>query len=103
MGIYSDGNIYGVYWFIHDESGAVVKEYDKKYKKKMGREEIAEISEEYNKLSEDTKQSIRVKFYTKYTSTYEIGLSDQGDSEISLWPGSRAMLEDLLANGDIRI
>ena len=100
MGIYTDGNIYGIYCFDIDDSGNMIVFIDKKYDTKMTLEQVKEVKIEYDKLSEDIKKQMRIKFYTSICGTYEL----YGNKpSISTWPGSQEMLEELFEKGDIRI
>ena len=100
MGIYTDGNVYGIYCFDIDDSGNMIVLIDKKYDAKMSLEQVKEVKIEYDKLSEDIKKQMRIKFYTSICCTYEL----YGNKpSISTWPGNIKMLEELFDKGDIRI
>ena len=107
MGMYNDGNVYGVYCFIidDDESYNLTVLIDKKCDTKMNLAQIEEIKAEYEKISEDDKQEMGVRFYTRVSTTYEKASSngDNLNSFMTTWPGTREMLEELFLRGDIRI
>ena len=101
MGIYTDGNVYGVYMSIFNDEGDFIVLLDKKYDSKMTIEQVLEVKMEYDKLSEDIKKEVRIQFHVLCTTSYE--LVNDNKPFMSLWPGSRAMLEELFEKGDIRI
>jgi len=100
MGIYNDGNVYGVLWNIYDDDGNSTLNYDIKYEQKMTREQIDEVKKEYDKLTLEQTKEIQIKFYTKATTSYEPANSS---SFMMLWPGTYLMLEKLFLMGDIVI
>ena len=99
MGIYTDGNVYGVWCFIQNDDGSVTVFIDKKYDTKMNSAQIEDIKSEYENISEDNKKEMSIKFYTMICSSYEL----VNTPSMTHWPGTRAMLEELFAKGDIRI
>ena len=102
MGIYNDGNVYGVYCFVidDDESYNLTILIDKKYDTKMNLAQIEEVKAEYEKIYEETKTDIRVRFYTMIDTSYE---TENNGPCMTTWPGTREMLEELFLRGDIRI
>lgn len=99
MGIYSDGNVYGVCWDIYDESGKFIRRFEKIYCEKMNLQQILEVKEEYDKLNDDERKYATYNFYTNCTSSYDY---DSG-SFMSWFLGSKESLEKLFLDGDIRI
>ena len=99
MGIYTDGNVYGVWCFIQNDDGSVTVFIDKKYDTKMNSAQIEDIKSEYENISEDNKKEISIKFYTMICSSYEL----VNTPYMTYWSGTRAMLEELFEKGDIRI
>jgi len=100
MGIYTDGNVYGVYMSIFNDEGDFIVVLDKKYDAKMTAEQVLEVKTEYDKLDEDIKKEVRIQFHVLCNTSYEI---ENSFPFMSLWPGSLAMLEELFEKGDIRI
>ena len=101
MGIYTDGNVYGVWCFIQNDDGSFTVFIDKKYDTKMNSAQIEDIKSEYENISEDNKKEMSIKFYTMICSTYEPG--GVCTPSTTHWPGTRTMLEELFEKGDIRI
>lgn len=66
MGIYSDGQIYGVLLAINEDIL-----YDKKYEEKINIYQLQELKEIYNKINDEDKETLIIRFYTLITSTYE--------------------------------
>ena len=101
MGFYTDGNVYGVWCFTHalDEHGSLIVFIDKKYDSKMNSAQIAEVKTEYEKISEENKNEMRVCFYSMVCSTFEPG----DIPSITSWPGTRKMLEEFLSGVDLKI
>lgn len=52
MDIYSDNNIYGIKWYMYDSDYNRIKSFEKIYNNKMTSEQIKEVKEEYNKLTD---------------------------------------------------
>ena len=102
MGVYNDGNVYGVYCFTitDDESYHLTILIDKKYTSKMNLAQIEEVRIEYEKIPEDIKKEMRVHFYTSVTTSYDTNNSNT--PFITTWPGTHKMLEELFLCGDIR-
>ena len=70
----------------------------------MNLAQIEEVKAEYEKISEDHKQEMSVRFYTMVSTTYEASSNgDNLNSFMTTWPGTREMLEELFLHGDIRI
>ena len=102
MGIYTDGNVYGVQIVTYDEiDGKEMMYLEKKYDTKMNLEQIAEIKKEYEAVFKDVlpDTSLRVFFYTSCADTYD----PDSIPWMGWWPGSVKSLEELFENGDIRI
>lgn len=92
MGLYNDGNIYGVLWVRNSNV------FEKKQDTKLTKEDIAEIKAEYDKLTESEQNMINtVKFYTSCSDTYGPG------SYMSWWPGDIKRLHELFDTGDTTI
>ena len=102
MGIYTDGNVYGVQIVTYDEiDGKEMMYLEKKYDTKMNLEQIAEIKKDYETIFKDILpgSSLRVFFYTSCVDTYD----PDSIPWMGWWPGSVESLEELFENGDIRI
>jgi hypothetical protein len=69
MGIYSNGNIFGIriYNFNHEETSNIL--YEKKYQDIMNNEQMREAYLFYNQLND--KNNIFFNFYTECTSTLD--------------------------------
>jgi len=98
MGIYSDGNIYGIAISLQVDT-FYTELFNKIYPTKMTYEQIQEAQILYNKLTEGEKNSLHIRFYTSCSSTY-----DEGTVPFMSWfPGDIATLEKLFSERDIRI
>ena len=100
MGIYTDGNVYGVYIYTYDDDDNLTVLLDKKYDAKMTTEQIIEVKTEFDNLSEDIRKEMRIQFHVSCTTSYEL---HNNTPFMCLWPGSQTMLEELFEKGDIRI
>lgn len=102
MGIYPDGNVYGVGWRVYDASDNLIQEYEKKYPTKMTHENIQEVKKDYDLLTEEQKSTISIYFLTMVTTTYNIGLSTAEDDGpfLSRWSGDIIRLQELFEKGD---
>lgn len=95
MGIYSDGNVYGVCWNMCDASDKSVKYFEKTCPKKINLEQIREIKNEYDKLTETECNSAIFKIYTCCSSTYDSG------TFMSWFPADKSSIEDIFVNGNV--
>jgi hypothetical protein len=113
MGIYSDGNVYGVrlrqYQICPAEEpdlllhipdmthccSQCLHTFERIYPSKMTVQQIAEIKEQYDLLNRDDMWIV-VSFYTSCTDTYD----DTGESYMCWWPGDTDRLKELFLNGD---
>ena len=106
MGLYADGNVYGVQWTLYvdnsDGTRTITVLFNRKYPNKLTTNQIQEIEFEWNQLTQEEKERVSIKFYTRVTDTYEIG-GGGGDSGITLWPGDRIRLLELFATGDTTV
>lgn len=98
MGIYPDGNIYGVSWTIYYSLFDEKVKFERIFsvKTKMTAEQIQEIKEEYEKLSEYERRIANYRVYTSISDTY----GDSSQPYMSWWPGNKKMLEELFECGD---
>lgn len=103
MGIYSDGNVYGVCWNIYDESDELVTRFEKTYPGKMTLDQIQEVKVEHDKLTDNELKFIRYGFYTNCVCNYELEISNNSESFMSWFPGSTKLIEELFLKGDIPI
>jgi len=73
MGIYYDGNVYGIGWELYnaDYTRLIIK-YEKQYEEKMTTEQIQEVKSDYDKLSDIEKAQCTYIFFTRCTTTYDI-------------------------------
>lgn len=68
MGIYNDGNIYGVYWVDEENNN----EYEKTYSKVLTEEQRQEIYDDFIRFIPEDKRSLyRFRVYTRSYTTYE--------------------------------
>jgi hypothetical protein len=98
MGIYSDGNVYGVSWELRDDDYKLILRYEKIYLKKLTLEQMKEIQEEFEKCSEEQRAACSIQYYTSVTDTY-----GSDGSYMTWFPGNRQSLEQLFEKGDIPI
>jgi len=102
MGIYTDGNIYGVKLITYDiNTDETIVFMEKKYDTKMNLEQISEIKKEYEAIFKDIlpDTSLRVFFYTSCMDTYD----PDSIPWMGWWNGTIESLEELFENGDTRI
>jgi hypothetical protein len=98
MGIYSDGNIYGI--AISLQVGSYFSElFNKIYPAVMTCEQIQEAKTMYDKLTEGEKSSLNIRFYTSCSSTYDLASAPF----MSWFPGDLISLEKLFTEGSMRI
>lgn len=97
MGIYTDGNIYGVSWTIYDELFDEKTRFERIYSVKttITMSQIQEIKEEYEKLSEDERRTAIYRVYTSVSDTY----GDCYEPYMSWWTVNKKTLEELFLNG----
>ena len=102
MGIYTDGNVYGVKLITYNESTDENIVYmEKKYDTKMNLEQIADVKVEYDAIFKNVlpDTSLRVFFYTSCADTYD----PDSIPWMGWWNGSVESLEELFEKGDTRI
>ena len=98
MGIYSDGNIYGITLSL--QVGTFFTElFNKIYPNAMNVEQIQEAKAIYDNLTESEKRSLNVRFYTNCSSTYDLTSAPF----MSWFPGDLISLEKLFTEGSISI
>ena len=98
MGIYSDGNIYGI--SISLQIGSYFSElFNKIYPTVMTCEQIQEAKDIYDKLTESEKSTLNIRFYTNCSSTYDLVSAPF----MSWFPGDLVSLEKLFSEGSIHI
>lgn len=88
MGIYSNGQIYGVLLVLNEDIL-----YDKKYEGKINIYQLQELKEIYNKINDEDKEKLIIRFYTLTTSTYEY---NNITPFLSLFPGNKELLKKLI-------
>ena len=89
MGIYSNGNIYGIAFYLND-----VVIFEKHYTEKMDKQQISEAKDYYMFLSEEHRNNIKILFYTYCSSTYNRPIIET--SKFMSWlPGNKELLEQL--------
>ena len=86
MGIYSDGNVYGVCFSLNED---IILE--KKYEEIITPIQIQEIKEFYNKLTIEEKNIVIIRFYTACSSTYEL----ESSKFMTWFPSDKNLLEKL--------
>jgi hypothetical protein len=73
MGIYYDGNVYGIGWELYDyENMVFMIKFEKRTKNKMTMEELQEVKIEYNKLMEEQKEECDYYVITECSTTYNL-------------------------------
>lgn len=98
MGIYSDGNIYGIAISLQVDS-FFTELFNKTYPTAMTCDQIQEAKAIYDKLTEGEKDSLNIRFYTSCSSTYDLASAPF----MSWFPGDLTSLEKLFSEGSIRI
>jgi len=89
MGIYSDGNIYGLSISVQSDN-ELIEVFNKTYSEKMSFEHFRLAKIVYDKIKEDDKKKLDIRFYTSCSSTYEMN-----NLEFMHWfPGTLASLEE---------
>ena len=87
MGIYSNGDVYGISFFLNN---TII--FERKYDEKLLLNQILEIKEFYEKLSFENKNELLISFYTSCSSTYSI---TETESFMSWMPGDTKLLQKL--------
>jgi len=96
MGIYYDGNVYGIGWELYNEDYTkLVIEFDQQYREKMTMEDIQYVKSEYDKLSETEKEQCTYFFFTSCITSYEINTTAMR----APYTVSKQRLELFFANG----
>lgn len=98
MGIYSDGNVYGVSWELRYVDYKMNLKYEKIFTSKLNLDQIQEIKNDFEKLSEEERSECVISFYTSVTDTY-----GSSGSYMIWFPGDKTYLELLFEKGDIPI
>jgi hypothetical protein len=98
MGIYSDGNIYGIVLSLEVDS-FFTDIYNKVYPTKMNCEQIQEAKAVYDKLTINEKYRLTIRFYTSCSSTY----NESCVPFMSWFPGTIGELEKLFSESDIHV
>ena len=87
MGIYSNGDVYGVSLFLNN---TII--FERKYDEKLLSNQILEIKEFYEKLSFEDKNKLLISFYTSCSSSYNV---TETESFMSWLPGNEKILQEL--------
>ena len=87
MGIYSNGDVYGVSLFLNN---TII--FERKYDEKLHSNQILEIKEFYEKLSLEDKNKLLISFYTSCSSSYNV---TETESFMSWLPSDRKELQKL--------
>ena len=88
MGIYSNGEIYGISLVVNENIL-----FKKIYNDKIDSVQIEEIKEIYNKLSLEEKDKLVIQFYLSFCTTYSISNTE---TFMSWVPSSKDLLEKML-------
>ena len=88
MGIYSNGDIYGISLSVNENIL-----FEKKYNDKINFIQIKEVKEIYDKLSLEEKDKLLIQFYVSCVTTYNILDTEPFMSWI---PGNKDLLEKML-------
>lgn len=97
MGIYYDGNVYGIGWELYNEDYTqMIIKFEKQYKEKMTPEQIQEVQSDYDKLSDTEKDKCTYYVLTSCTTTYDI---NNTDNYICIYSISKERLELFFQNG----
>ena len=92
MGIYPDGNIYGVSFIL---DGNII--FKKKYETIMDSIQLNEIKDYYDILTFEEQNKLSIHFYSKCVSTYN---TNDSSSFITSFPGNKALLEKLFKQAE---
>lgn len=93
MGIYPDGNIYGISWSIFDVSQNAIRREEYPHKN------IQEIKASYDKLTSMEKYNATIQFYAKCRSGHELSYGT-----FMCWiPGDAKTLELLFTGSDVKL
>lgn len=93
MGVYADGNIYGVGWTIYDVSQNAIRREEYPHKN------IQEIKASYDKLTSMEKYNAAIQFYAKCKSGHELS-----KGTFMCWiPGDVKLLESLFLGEDVKV
>jgi hypothetical protein len=69
MGIYNDGNVYGIGWRLYDVETELVRHFEITYMEKMTLTQIQEVKEQYDLLTDMEKENITIRYWTSCSST----------------------------------
>jgi hypothetical protein len=72
MGIYYDHIVQGVKWEMYDDNKNIIKKFEKIYENKVTLENIKELMEEYEKITDSEKHNIKYYVLKSYSSTHEL-------------------------------
>lgn len=93
MGIYSDGNVYGILIELNGK-----KMFLKTSLVKFTEDELREAKSVYEALTAEEKQKASISFYISCSSTYD---SPNAESFMAWFPSSNDILEKLLATSSL--
>jgi len=109
MGVYSDGNIYGISWYIYDKYGEFIRKYEKIFPEAPSRAYlgcgaagltedcgslrktslIQEIKKEYCKLTINECKYAKFKIYKFCTTTYYINFNNEYGTFMCWYPANK--------------
>ena len=95
MGIYSDGNIYGISIDLKNDKNNFSELFNKIYSEIMTAEQIQEAKLVYLSINEADKLNLSVRFYTSCTTTYDV----YSTPFMSWFPSDVVTLEKLFSGG----
>ena len=95
MGIYSDGNIYGISIDLKNDTNNFSELFNKIYSEIMTTEQIQEAKLVYLSINEADKLNLSVRFYTSCTTTYDV----YSTPFMSWFPSDVVTLEKLFSGG----
>jgi len=72
MSIYFDDIIQGVKWEMYDDNNIIIKKFEKIYENKITSENIKELINEYEKISDIEKNNIKYYVLKSYSSFHEL-------------------------------
>ena len=93
MGIYSDGNVYGI---LIDLNGTSL--FLKTSLVKFSEDELREAKAVYEALTAEEKQKASISFYISCCNTYD---SPNAESYMAWYPSSNDILERVLATSSL--
>ena len=97
MGIYSNGKVYGIRWYIKDEYDEYIIYYEQIYETEMTTQNIVDIKEDYDYLS---PMELSIAKFSYYTSCQSTVYKDSQGTFMTWMPTDKNTIDKIL-NGKI--